>query len=293
MLLPRFDVKAAQFSIVETDSIRVAATSRQMQKKPRLGQNFLVDADACGRVVAALGDTAKDAVLEIGPGRGAITRLLARQVGQLTLLEFDATLAAARASEFAASPNVEVRHADILTLDITALAEARGRKFAVVGNLPYYITSDILLHLVAHHAVIDRAVLMVQREVAERVTALPGTRDYGVLSATMQLYGNVELLFTLPPSAFAPPPEVYSSVFRFHVRPRFQELGIAPEQFVPFMRISFAQKRKTWANNLRSAGHKADAIAVALAAAGLDRNVRAEAVDLPRMAAVFRTLGNS
>ncbi len=264
-----------------------------MQKKPRLGQNFLVDADACRRVVGALGDIAEEAVLEIGPGRGAITRLLARAAGKLTLIEFDPALAADLASEFAAMPRIEVRHADILSFDLTALAQERGRKLTLAGNLPYYITSDILLHLLAHHAAIDRAVLMVQREVAERITASPGTRDYGVLSATMQLYGTVELLFTLPPSAFAPPPEVHSSVFRFYVRPRFEELGITAERFVPFLRASFAQKRKTWSNNLRSAGYNTIGIASALAAAGLDANVRAEAVDLPRMAAVFRALSQS
>jgi 16S rRNA (adenine1518-N6/adenine1519-N6)-dimethyltransferase len=265
-----------------------------MQKKPRLGQNFLVDADACRRVVAALGNIAQDSVLEIGPGQGALTRLLAHAAGHLTLIEYDRVLAAGLSTEFAAAPKVEVRHADILTLDITALARERGRPVAIVGNLPYYITSEILLHLVAHHAAIDRAVLMVQREVAERVTASPGTSDYGVLSATMQLYGTVELLFTLPPSAFAPPPEVHSSVFRFHVRPRFNELGVAPEhiqsQFIPFVRSSFAQKRKTWANNLRNAGYDAGAIAKALGEAGLTANVRAEAVDLSHMAAVFRAL---
>lgn len=269
-----------------------------MDKKPRLGQNFLVDADACRRVVAALGNIADDAVLEVGPGRGAITRLLARAAGHLTLIEFDRALAAALQAEFSATPKVEVRHADILTLDLAELTRERGRKLAVVGNLPYYITSDILLHLVQHHAAIDRAVLMVQREVAERVTASPGTRDYGVLSATMQLYGTVEPLFTLPPTAFAPPPEVYSSVFRFHAQPRFlqpqfKELGITAEAFVPFIRASFAQKRKTWANNIRSAGYKPPAIAAALEAAGLDASVRAEAVDLPHMAAVYQALTHS
>ncbi len=262
-----------------------------MQKKPRLGQNFLVDADACHRVVAALGDITQDAVLEIGPGQGAITRLLARSAGHLTLIEFDPALAAALAGEFTAMPTIEVRHADILSFDLTALAQERGRNLTLVGNLPYYITSDILLHLIAHYAAVNRAVLMVQREVAERVTASPGSRDYGVLSATMQLYGSVELLFTLPPTAFAPPPDVYSSVFRFYIRPRFEELGITAERFVPFMRSSFAQKRKTWSNNLRSAGYNTAAIASAIAAAGLDANVRAEAVELPRMAAVFRALG--
>jgi 16S rRNA (adenine1518-N6/adenine1519-N6)-dimethyltransferase len=261
-----------------------------MRKKPRLGQNFLVDADACRRVVGALGNIAQDSVLEIGPGHGALTRLLARSAGHLILIEYDPALAATLSTEFAAVPSVAVRHADILTLDITALARERGRPLTVVGNLPYYITSEILLHLVAHHAAIDRALLMVQREVAERVAASPGTSDYGVLSATMQIYGTVELLFTLPPNAFAPPPDVYSSVFRFHVRPRFDELGVAAEEFIPFMRASFAQKRKTWANNLRNAGYSAGAIAAALSEASLSANVRAEAVDLPGMATVFRAL---
>jgi 16S rRNA (adenine1518-N6/adenine1519-N6)-dimethyltransferase len=264
-----------------------------MQKKPRLGQNFLVDADACRRVVAALGNLAQDSVLEIGPGQGALTRPLARSAGHLIPIEYDPALAAALTTEFAAVPHVEVRRADFLTLDITALARERGRPLAIIGNLPYYITSDILLHLVAHHAAVDRAVLMVQREVAERVTASPGTSDYGVLSATMQLYGSVELLFTLPPSAFAPPPKVHSSVFRFHVQPRFEELGVFPESFIPFLRASFAQKRKTWANNLRNAGYNAGAVATALGDTGLSATVRAEAVDLPGMAVVFRALGAS
>jgi len=192
--------------------------------------------------------------------------------------------------EFASTPTVEVRHADVLTVDFGALSREQGRKLVVVGNLPYYITSDILLHLVDHHAAIDRAVLMVQREVAERVTATPGTRDYGVLSATMQLYGEAELLFTLPPGAFAPPPEVYSSVFRFHVRPRFAEMGVEPARFLPFVRASFAQKRKTWANNLRAAGYKAEAVGAALANNRLSPAVRAEAVGLTDMAAVFSAL---
>src|SRR6201992_2026560 len=121
-----------------------------MLKKPRLGQNFLVDVDACRRVVAALGNIAQDAILEIGPGRGALTRLLAGTAGHLTLVEFDPALAAALTAEFAAASNIEVRRTEILTLDITALAverrAARGGQLVIVGNLPYYITSEILLH---------------------------------------------------------------------------------------------------------------------------------------------------
>lgn len=264
-----------------------------MQKKARLGQNFLVDADTCRSVVAAMGDIRNEAVVEIGPGRGALTRLLARAAGHLTLIEFDPNLAGALLVEFASTPTVEVRHADVLTVDFSAIAKEQGRKLVVVGNLPYYITSDILLHLVDHHAAIDRAVLMVQREVAERITAAPGTREYGVLSATVQLYGEVQLLLTVPPGAFAPPPEVYSSVFRFHVRPRFAELGVDPVHLDPFIRVSFAQKRKTWANNLRAAGYKSDEITRALAENGLGPAVRAEAVALPEMAAVFCALQTS
>jgi 16S rRNA (adenine1518-N6/adenine1519-N6)-dimethyltransferase len=241
-------------------------------------------------VVAALGDIGQEAVVEIGPGRGALTRLLARAAGHLTLLEFDPNLSGALLVEFAGTPTVDVRHADVLTADFNAMAQEQGRKLVVVGNLPYYITSDILLHLVDHHAAIDRAVLMVQREVAERITATPGTSDYGVLSATVQLYGEVELLFTLPPGAFAPPPEVYSSVFRFRVRPRWAELGVDPTRFIPFVRASFAQKRKTWANNLRAAGYKPSGVAAALANSGLDPAVRAEAVGLLEMAAAFHAL---
>lgn len=264
-----------------------------MQKKPRLGQNFLVDADACRRVVDALGDIARDAVVEIGPGRGAITRLLARAAGQLTLVEYDPGLAGALLVEFAGQSTVDVRHADVLATDLTALSQELGRTLVVVGNLPYYITSDILLHLIAHHAAISRAVLMVQREVAERATATPGSRDYGLLSATLQLHGELEMLFTLPPDAFSPPPEVYSSVFRFRTRPRFAELGVDADRFVSFLRASFAQKRKTWANNLRHAGYRSEAITSALGEAALDPGVRAEAVGLEAMARVYRALGQA
>jgi 16S rRNA (adenine1518-N6/adenine1519-N6)-dimethyltransferase len=261
-----------------------------VQKKPRLGQNFLVDPNACRAIVAALGDIRGDAVLEIGPGAGALTDLLARSAAHLTLVEFDAALAGRLASSYAGAAHIDVRHVDILNFDLTALARERQRRLAVVGNLPYYITSDILLHLLAHADTLDRAVLMVQREVAERVTAAPGSSDYGALSATVQLYAEVELLFTLPPQAFSPPPDVHSSVFRLRIRPRFAELGVEPREFIPFLRACFAQKRKTLANNLRAAGYRPEAIQPALQAAGLASTIRTEAVDLPAMAAIFRSL---
>lgn len=158
----------------------------------------------------------------------------------------------------------------------------------MAGNLPYAITSPILLKLAASHAALDVAVLMVQREVAERVTAAPGSRDYGLLSATMQMYGPVEQLFTLPPSAFSPPPKVYSTVFRWRFAPRFAELGVDEAEFLRFLRRIFAQKRKTLANNLRAAGIAPEAVTRALATAGVDPLARAEAVPVEALARLQR-----
>ena len=160
----------------------------------------------------------------------------------------------------------------------------------MAGNLPYYITSPILLKLAASHAALELAVLMVQREVAERVTATPGSRDYGLLSVTVQMYGPVEHLFTLPPSAFSPPPKVHSTVFRWRFAPRFAELGVAEDGFLRFLRQAFAQKRKTLANNLRAAGIATGSAEAALAEAGIDRKARAEAVPLEELAALWRGL---
>ena len=164
-----------------------------------------------------------------------------------------------------------------------------GEHVNVIGNLPYYITSDILLHLFGAAEKLGRAVLMMQREVGERVAAQPGVRDYGLLSATTQMYAEVEHLFTLPPSAFSPPPDVYSSVVRLHFRPRFAELGVDAPGFDRFLKQVFAQKRKTLRNNLRVAGLEAAEIERGWPA-GLTELVRAEEVSLEKMAELYRGL---
>jgi 16S rRNA (adenine1518-N6/adenine1519-N6)-dimethyltransferase len=162
----------------------------------------------------------------------------------------------------------------------------------VVGNLPYYITSDIVLRLLELHANIGRAVIMVQREVADRIAAEPGTRDYGLLSATAQVFARVDNLFTLPPTAFNPPPGVHSSVLRLTMAPRLEELQVKEEPFIAFLKLAFAQKRKTLINNLRER-YDGKAISGALKVAGLRPDVRAEAVPLEKMAAVFRLLSQA
>lgn len=261
-----------------------------MPKKPRLGQNFLIDDQARQRIADALGDVSARTVLEIGPGHGAITELLAARAGRLVAFELDRALAAELTFRLRDRPGVTVVQADILSVDFAQFARP-GEAVDVVGNLPYYITSDILLHLfaAARQGLINRAVLMMQREVAERITAAPGVRDYGLLSATAQMHGSADLLFTLPPEAFRPPPDVFSSVVRMQYAPRFAQLGVDPVGFDRLLHQAFAQKRKTLRNNLRAAGYSSAAIQSAWPP-DLEEQVRAEQVALETMAAIYRGL---
>ncbi len=269
--------------------------------KPKLGQNFLVDVGAAQRIVDALGDISRCTVVEIGPGRGAITSLLAATAEKLIAIELDRTLAAQLRMAYLRNPKVEIIEADVLRVDCDSLVQGRSKQITtapqemphkvarVVGNLPYYITSDILLKLFECHKNFDRIVIMVQKEVADRIAAEPGTRDYGVLSATAQLYAEVENLFTLPPAAFSPPPKVHSSVLRLRVAPKAAALGVDERGFIAFVRQVFAQKRKTLGNNLKQ-HFETGQINSALEAASLKADVRAEAVPLPQMAALYRSL---
>jgi 16S rRNA (adenine1518-N6/adenine1519-N6)-dimethyltransferase len=269
-----------------------------LRNRPKLGQNFLVSPAAQTAIADALGDVSERTVVEIGPGLGAITHILARRTRRLIAIELDRALAAQLEADFADLPGVTILRQNILATDLSSLRSDPDEKLLIVGNLPYYITSDILLHLFAAHPVIERAVVMIQREVADRVAAQPGSRDYGLLSVTAQLYAGVEKLFTLPPEAFSPPPQVHSAVLRLTMAPRIDELGLAAapehpdpaEAFIQFLRSCFAQKRKTLANNLRAAGYAAGAVAAALAACAIAPQARAEQIDLPNLARLFRRL---
>jgi 16S rRNA (adenine1518-N6/adenine1519-N6)-dimethyltransferase len=261
-----------------------------MKRKPKLGQNFLVDDSARHAIVDALGDLSKRTVIEIGPGHGAITDILAGRCHKLIALELDRALAAELTFRFRDHPQVQILECDVLKTDLRALVPA-GETADVIGNLPYYITSDILLQLFAagNAGALARAVLMMQREVADRVSAAPGVRDYGLLTATAQMNAQVDNLFTLPPSAFSPPPDVYSTVLRLHFAPRFVELGVDPHGFNIFLRQSFAQKRKTLQNNLRAAGHSSEQLSAAWPRSISDQ-ARAESIPLESMAELYRSL---
>jgi len=262
-------------------------------RKPKLGQNFLVDDAARHAIVAALGDISERTVIEIGPGHGAITDLLAPRAKRLIALELDRALAAELTFRFRDQPNVEIVLIDVLDADLATLIPT-GESADVIGNLPYYITSDILLKLFAagREGLLGRAVLMMQREVADRLAAKPGVRDYGLLSATTQMNAEVDSLFTLPPTAFAPPPDVFSTVLRLHFAPRFAELGVDPVAFDGFLKVLFAQKRKTLQNNLRAAGFAAERIAAAWPAS-IAPQARAESVALEPLAELFRAISAS
>jgi 16S rRNA (adenine1518-N6/adenine1519-N6)-dimethyltransferase len=229
-----------------------------------------------------------------------LTTLLARRARRLIAVELDRVLAAQLRLKFSMARNVEVIEGDVLSIDFDSLFGPKpglGRPgidltpepVRVVGNLPYYITSDILLRLFEFSKYFDSIVIMVQREVADRIAAEPGGRDYGMLSATAQLYARVQKLFTLPPAAFVPPPKVHSTVLRLTIDPQQERLGVAGDGFIDFLRLSFGQKRKTLWNNLKLK-YESKELKDALAAARIKATARAETLSLEESAALYRAL---
>lgn len=270
------------------------------QPRPKMGQNFLTDRTYAEKIIGALGDVEQKRVIEIGAGQGVLTDLLVRRAGRVISIELDRVLSAQLRMRYATQPNVEVLEGDILKIDFAHVLGPRPGALAgvtprapepvrVVGNIPYYITSDILLRLLLFHRLFDCIVLMVQKEVADRVAAAPGSRDYGLLSATTQLYARVDNLFTVPPGAFNPPPKVYSAVLRLTVAPRFEDLGVAEREFIDFLKLSFGQKRKTLVNNLK-AEYDTKAIQQSMKKAGVRADARAETLSLEKAAAVYKQL---
>jgi 16S rRNA (adenine1518-N6/adenine1519-N6)-dimethyltransferase len=278
------------------------SAARSSGGKPKLGQHFLTDPMAPGRIADALGDISRSTVFEIGPGRGALTSLLAKRARRLIAIETDRVLAAQLRMNFALYGNVEIIEGDILAVDLDTVfgpkpgstrpgINRQPERVRVVGNLPYFITSDILLRLFAYRRYFEIIVLMVQREVADRLAAQPGSSEYGLLSATTQLYTTVEKLFTLPPSAFTPPPKVHSTVVRLTVTPRLEGLHVPETAFIDFLKLSFGQKRKTLWNNLK-AQYDSKSLRAAMEEVGVKSDARSEALSLDKTAALFRALSN-
>ena len=250
--------------------------------KKRLGQHFLQGAWA-DKIVAAINPQASDRFIEIGPGPGALTLRLAPRVAHLTAVEVDAAMIEMLRPKIGG--NVTLIHADFLDVDLATLETERP--FRVAGNLPYNVSSPILFGLLRSHVTaggISDATLMVQREVAERICAVPGTRDYGVLSILVQLHADVRRLLTLPPGAFRPAPKVHSAVIQ--LRLRAPAVAIADHAtFESMVRSMFTQRRKTLLNALRpfAAARHGDA-AAALASARIEPTRRPETLQLTELA---------
>ena len=259
--------------------------------KRSLAQNFLVAESHLDRIVAAAELSPDDVVLEIGPGLGTLTARLAAQAGTVVAVELDDRLIELLRADFADRPQVRIVHGDILKLDPATLVPP-DRPYKVVANLPYYITSAVLRHLLEADHRPDVAVVMVQREVAERICAAPG--DMSLLAVSVQFYAIPRIVQHVPAGAFYPPPKVDSAVLRLDVRPHPAVTDVSPATFFATARAGFGQKRKQLANSLTAglALPKPTVIA-ALNEAEIDPTRRAETLTLAEWGRVCVALGRS
>jgi len=219
------------------------------RRRKRFGQHFLHDPQVLTRIVQALAPHPGDHLVEIGPGRGALTeRLLALRGCTLDAIEIDRDLAAQLRGRFTGSPDRALHEGDALEFDFTELAGERGGRLRIVGNLPYNISTPLLFHLLRHAAAITDLTVMLQREVVARIAAAPGARDYGRLSVMLAPHLQVERLFDVGPGAFQPPPQVWSALVRLTVRP--QPLFPVSPHYAAVVAAAFAQRRKTLRNAL-------------------------------------------
>ena len=250
----------------------------------RLGQNFLISPAVVRAVVEAAEIAPGDRVLEIGPGIGTLTQGLLEAGAEVMAVELDKKLPAVLAETLKGYEHLNVVQGDILKTDIAALMG--GAPFKVAANLPYYITTPILLSLLEQKLPITRIVTMVQKEVAERMTAPPGGRDYGALSVAVQYYTEPEIVLDVPPNCFLPAPEVESAVIVCAVR---QTPAVAVKDEKVFFRVvkaAFGQRRKTLSNALKTTGAPKEQIEAALTAAKVDATRRGETLSLDEFAAV-------
>lgn len=260
-----------------------------VKARKRFGQHFLEPAWVA-KLIDAIAPQAADCFLEIGPGRGAITAPLSSRARQVTAVEVDRDLAAALQSR--ALPNVTVVTADVLDADLAAIAAQHGGRVRVAGNLPYNISSPILFRLLEASASGDfeDATLMLQKEVADRIVATPGTRDYGVLTLSTAMRADVRQLLALPPGAFRPAPKVRSAVVRLTFRPPPPYVA-DPDLVVRIVRSVFTQRRKTVTNALAPfASSRARDAAAVLATAGIDGRRRPETLTLAEYARLAEVL---
>ena len=256
----------------------------------RFGQNFLIDGNVVEKIVREAGITKDDFVLEIGPGIGTMTQILCENAREVAAVEIDKNLIQILAETLAPYDNVSVINEDILKVDVRKLAEEKndGRPIKVVANLPYYITTPIIMGLFESHVPLESITIMVQKEVAQRMQVGPGTKDYGALSLAVQFYADAQIVLKVPASCFMPRPNVDSAVIKL-VRHEDAPVKVKDEQFMfRVIRAAFNQRRKTLANSLANSselngsGHACtrEDVTTALEAMGLPAGIRGEALTL-------------
>ncbi len=253
-----------------------------MSKK--LGQNFLISRRVVDDIVRAAELEPGEPVLEVGPGIGTLTQGLAQSGASVTAVELDRRLLEVLDHTLESYDNVQIVHGDILKVNIPELMNYKP--FKVVANLPYYITTPIIMSLLEMKLPIERLVVMVQKEVAERMVATPGTKAYGALSVAVQYYTEPEIVFDVLPKSFLPAPEVTSSVVRCKLRPK-PPVDVMEEAILfRVIKAAFAQRRKTFSNTMKTTGLKKEQIEAILTKAGIDGNRRGETFDLQEFATI-------
>lgn len=266
--------------------------------KKQLGQNFLIDANILWKIIDAADVTEQDGVLEVGPGVGTLTQELAEHAGQVVAVEKDNRLIPILFDTLQSYSNVHIEHGDVLEVDLLRMFQTwfKNRRVSVVANLPYYITTPIVMKLLEERLPLHSIVVMVQKEVAERMAAKPGGKDYGVLSIAVQYYTKPSIVCKVPPGAFMPPPGVESTVIKLQVQSTPNVQVLDETLFFQVVKASFAQRRKTLLNNLLHASFlsktKAQVIDI-LAAAHIDPQQRGETLSIQELANLTNVIFNN
>lgn len=238
----------------------------------RFGQNYLLDQNILKKIVEEFNILPGDNIIEIGPGQGALTKLLLEKVNNVTAIEIDNRVTESLIDKF---PGLKLINDDFLKIDLNQLVYRPGQKIRIAGNIPYNLTSPIIFKLIAGHELVQDAILMVQHEVAKRMNGKKGTKDYGIFSVILQLFTDVEYCFKVSPNVFFPKPKVHSAV----VHIRFKELSLPPEvkeSFIRIVKASFGNRRKTLKNSLSNSIFSK----INFADSGVDLKLRAEQLDL-------------
>lgn len=252
----------------------------RMSKK--LGQNFLIKRGIVDEIVKSADLQEGEPVLEIGPGIGTLTQGLAQSGAQVTAIELDSRLLEVLDTTLAQYDNVHIVHGDVLKLDVPSIMN--HKPFKVVANLPYYITTPIIMSLLESKLPIERLVVMVQKEVALRMVAQPGTKDYGALSVAVQYYTEPDIVLDVPPKSFLPAPAVTSSVIRCVLRDKPPVDVVDEKLFFRVVKVGFAQRRKTFSNTMKTTGLGKEQIDIILQKAGIDGQRRGETFSLQEFA---------